>query len=171
MSNATMPPVLAAACVLGLVAGLQATDADAANQRARYTRPAGVCEAPLPVYDAYLRKSPLMVANVGNQNVFVNCAMPSDPVGDVGSAWIEIHVASSAPANASVTCTLVTGTADAPVQDIRSRSVGPNSNTWFTWSSLDKGSPDGLFAFMCSLPPGVQITHILATEADSAGGI
>src|SRR5690606_35161150 len=120
MNNFTMPPVRAAACVLGLLAGLQATDAGAADQRARYTRPAGICEAPLPVYDAYLRKSPLMVANVGNQNVFVNCAMPSDPVGDVGDAWIEIHVASTAAASASISCTVVTGTADTPVYDVQS---------------------------------------------------
>lgn len=171
MRSYTIPPVLAAACVLGLAAGLQATEAEAANQRARYTRPAGICEAPLPVYDAHLRKSPLMVANVGNQNVFVNCAMPSDPVGDLGGAWLEIHVASSAAANASITCTLVTGTADAPAYDVRTRSLAPASNTWFTWSSLNKGSPDGLFAFMCALPPGLQITSIYTRENDSAGGI
>lgn len=171
MRISTMPPVLAAACAFGLLAGLQATDADAANQRSRHYRPAGICEAPLPVYDAYLRKSPLMVANVGNQTVFVNCAMASDPAGDVGRAWIEIHMASSATANTSVTCTLVTGSADAPLYHTSTRSMAPGANTWATWSTLDKGSADGLFAFMCSLPPDVRITHAYAKEEDSAGGI
>ena len=171
MSKTPMPPLLAAACALGLAAALQAPSAEAHDQRTRYFRPTGICEAPLPVFDAYLRKSPQMVANVGNQTVFVNCAMPSDPAGDVGEAWLEIHVASTAPASAPIQCTLVTGTADAPIYDVRSRTVSPNSNTWFTWSALDKGAEDGLFAFMCSLAPGVQLTKIYVREDDSAGGI
>ena len=171
MSKTLTPPLLAATCALGLLAGLHAPKAGAHDERSRNFRPTGICEAPLPVFDAYLRKSPQMVANVGNQNVFVNCAMPSDPAGDRGRAWIEIHVASTAAASASVQCTLVSGTADAPLYDVRSRQVLPGSNTWFTWSAHDKGAADGLFAFMCSLPPGVQITKVFVSEEDSAGGI
>ncbi|MEN1928881.1 hypothetical protein WCE37_07770 [Luteimonas sp. MJ250] len=171
MLTSTMPPLLAASCVLALAAGLHVPDAEAAAQRSRYTRPSGICEAPLPVYDAHLRKAPLRVDNVGNLPVFVNCAMPSDPVGDVGEAWVEIHFASTAAASATVNCTVVTGSADLPVYDVRSRSIAPGSRTWFTWSGLDKQSADGLFAFMCSLAPGVQMTKVYASEEDSAGGI
>lgn len=166
-----MPPVLAAACVLGLLAGLQPTDARAASQRARHIRPSGICEAPLPVYDAYLRKSPQAVTNTGDETVFVNCAMPADPVGDLGSAWVEVRIQSTVAANTSVTCTLVTGNADAPVYDAFSRPLAPYGNNWFTWAGLDKLSIDGLFAVMCALPPGVQLTGLYAKESDSAGGI
>jgi hypothetical protein len=161
----------ASACVLGLAAGLHAPAADAFNNRVRHFRPTGICEAPLPVFDAHLRKAPQRVANVGTDTVFVNCAVPTDPVGDIGGAWLEVHYLSSAAAPSQVTCTLVTGTADAPRYETLSRQLLPGTNSWFTWHAIDKGGADGLLAFQCALPSGVQLTRVVSKEVDAGGDI
>lgn len=173
MKISTTTPVLAVAgaCALGLLAGLYVPDAEAASSRSRYFRPSGICEAPLPVYDRYLRKAPMMVANTSNQQVFVSCAVPTDPVGDLGDAWLTIHVSSTAAVARQLTCTMITGTADGPVYDADTRSISPGSNTWFTWSSVNKRTAEGLVSMQCTLPPGVQLTSIYFSESDSAGGI
>jgi hypothetical protein len=173
MKTSTTTPVLAAASagVLGLLAGLYVPDADAHTQRARYFRPSGICEAPLPVYDNHLRKAPMKLANTGTAPVFVSCAVPTDPVGTRVGAWLEVHFRSVATASRSVSCTMVTGTADAPVATTATRTVAPGANTWFTWSSIDKGSAEGLLAVQCTLPPGVEMTQVYTRENNPGGGI
>jgi hypothetical protein len=162
---------VASTCVLGLAAGLHAPEADAYNTRTRQFRPTGLCEAPLPVFDVHLRKAPQRVDNIGTETIFVNCAVPTDPVGDIGSAWLEVHYFASAAATGQVSCTLVTGTADAPVYHALSRRVSPDSNSWFTWHAIDKGGPEGLLAVQCVLPPGVQLTRLVSKETDAGGDI
>lgn len=171
-TSKTAPALVAAsACVLGLVAGLHVPAAEAYNTRARYFRPSGICEAPLPVYDMHLRKAPMRVDNIGNEAIFINCAVPTDPVGDIGAAWFEVHFRSSTTAARRVDCTLVTGTADAPVFDTKTVTLLPNANSWLTWHAIDKGGADGLLAIQCVLPPGIQLTHLYAREYDAGQGI
>lgn len=171
MWNSTRPSLAAAVCVLGLAAGLHVPGADAASTRGRYTRPSGICEAPLPIYDASLRKAPLAITNTGQQDIFINCALPSDPVADVDGGWMQIDFASTAAVSASVNCTMITGTADQPVYHSYSRSVSPGGTNWFTWTSIDKVSADGIYAFICSLPPGIQMTGTYLRETDSDNGL
>lgn len=146
--------------------------AEAAGVRHHYYSATSVCEAPLPVYDATLRKRPLGISNEGTTPIFISCSLPTDFVGDRDTNTVQIHFASMGAAG-FVTCTLVAGTRNygAIVGVAASTSVGANGTSFVSWNQVDKRDTYGTLNFSCNLPRDIEMNLLIAGEQDTGGGL
>lgn len=157
---------LSACLALAALAGLSpASQAEAAEVRAVSISPVANCEAPLPVFNATLRKRPVAIANEGASRIFVSCTLMSDTMGqDKGS--ITVSFASNGPSG-RVDCTLVAG--GTITQDYLAGSVDvpAGGRARLYWDQVSKRNPAGSYAFSCVLPPDLEMSTITFAQFDN----
>lgn len=156
--------ILCTAVIAGLMA-VSAT-AQAATVRSQFYASTAVCEAPLPIYDATLRKRPLGIANEGTSVIFISCSMPGDYVGNVESATVQINF-TGLESGGTVSCTLVGGSRFGMVYRTGSVAVAMGANNQLAWDDVDKGTTWGSYNFSCNVPPGVEMNNLMVIQRDS----
>ena len=153
-----------AAIALALIAGLHVPKAHATANMVVYQQPAvGNCEAPLPAYDAHLRKRPGGILNEGTTSIYVACGMVSDPLADIDGVWVTFTNRGSV--EQTVKCTLVTGQPYAVSQAYTLEAHVPPAPTIiaepmiFAASELnvDGGPFQSPQALSCVLPPKMEM--------------
>lgn len=164
MENTRITGVLAGAVTLA--AGLVASGAAHANFRAIYISAIAVCEAPLPIYDATLRKRPLGIVNEGTDAIFISCSMPGDFLATATAGRVELKFKSFTPATATVSCTLIAGQrfSGATHTYTGQTTITGNGQGLVGFSAIDKGSALGHYNFSCNLPPGIEFSSLYRRE-------
>lgn len=152
------------ALMLLLVASWHSPNAQAAVNTVVYEQPAvGNCEAPLPVYDAHLRKRPGGILNEGTTSIYVTCGMVDDPLADIIGVWVTFTNRKSV--RQTVKCTLVTGQPYATSQFYSMQaSVDPapmiiaQPMVFVASEFHTDGAPfQSPQALSCVLPPGMEM--------------
>lgn len=159
-----------AAIAVALSAALHSGEAAAD----RYTRnhhvaPTGYCDAPLPVFDQHLRKSPRRITNEGAISIHVSCSIPVDGYADRDGNNLWADFSSTLGETIYVSCTAVVGsgaTGDYTYHVTRA-PVSGGGRGWVHWQGLDKGpDSDAVISFNCQLPPGISMTEITLVQYD-----
>ncbi|HST44622.1 MAG TPA: hypothetical protein VLK29_05290 [Luteimonas sp.] len=140
--------------------------AHAETVRSHFYSATSVCEAPLPIYDATLRKRPLGISNEGSDVIFISCSMPGDYVGNVETATVRITV-TGLDAGGSVNCTLVGGSRYGMVFRTGSVDVAMGANAELLWDDVDKSTTFGSYNFSCYVPPGVELNNLMVIQRDT----
>lgn len=156
--NRHRTPVAASLALAVLAAVSHAPGAAAAEIRAISVSPTAICEAPLPVFNATLRKRPVAIANEGTAGIYVSCTLMTDGIGEY-QGWISVSFRSAGPA-ANVPCTLVAG--GTITQDFIPGSVNvpAGATRRLEWGEAHKRDPSGSYAFSCLLPAGIEMSTI-----------
>lgn len=159
-----------AALAFALAAALHSGDAAADRfSRTHYVAPTGYCDAPLPVFDQYLRKSPRRITNEGPVEIYVSCSVPVDSVADRDRTNLWADFSSTLTQTIYVHCTAVVGSGAAGdyTYVTTSAPVSGGGRGWVQWQDLDKGPhDDAIVSFNCRLPPGISMTHITLVQYD-----
>jgi hypothetical protein len=121
----------------------------------------GICEAPLPVYDAQLRKRPTGIRNESGSPVFISCSIPAIYASSDRDLAMNIQ---SAGAAASVTCTLAAGNANTVSYRTATVDVGAGSYNYLYFSDIFLPSTLGSYNFSCKLPAHYELNFIWITE-------
>lgn len=160
-------PPAGAAIALALAAVLHVPEGRAATERVQRVSATAACEAPLPVFDATLRKRPIGIGNEGTTSIFVSCSLPADSAAPPGGATVSVRLAmrGGGPAT-TVNCQLVTGTPDNLSYTAGSAVVPAAGAAWLTWNNVHKGAASGTLNFSCNVPPMVDLGTILYRETD-----
>lgn len=149
---------------LAIIAALPVPKAQAAVNMVVYQQPAvGNCEAPLPVYDAHLRKRPGGILNEGTTPIYVACGMASDPLADIDGVWVTFTNRGSV--EQAVKCTLVTGQPYAVSQSFTMEAHVPPAPTVIAdpmiFAASELNTEGGPFqspqALSCVLPPKMEM--------------
>ena len=156
---------LRCATALAAIMAIAAT-ARAETVRSHFYAATSVCEAPLPVYDATLRKRPLGISNEGSTVIYISCSMPGDYVGNVETATVQINF-TGLDSGGTVNCTLVGGSRFGMVYRTGSIAVATGANAQLVWDNVDKGTTWGSYNFSCNVPPGVEMNNLMVIQRDS----
>lgn len=160
------------AAAFALAAALHAGDAAADRyQRSHQVAPTGYCDAPLPVYDQSLRKSPRRITNEGPDEIHVSCSVPVDSVADRDGNDLWAHFSSARTDAIRVHCTAVAGSGVTSDYSYVAGSalISAGARGWVYWQDLDKGPrDDAIVSFNCRLPPGMSMTEITLVQYDEA---
>lgn len=155
-------PLAGASLALALAFAGWSPASDAANTRVQFIVPTAVCDAPLPQYDASLRKRPRAIANEGTSSIYITCSAATDTATD--ELDVNLTFVSNGPA-AAIDCTMVSGTNNNPVYTIKSTDVYANGRDWISFPSLTGTT----YALSCRLPPGVEMQELMLRERDAGG--
>lgn len=153
----------------GLVSALPSV-ADAATFRANYYSATSVCEAPLPAYDATLRKRPLGITNEGPATIFISCSVPTDYIGDMDTNIIQVFFTSMG-AGATVTCNLVAGNRPYGSSSVAGSVAVPSGGSGFVnWSNVSKVTTWGSLNFSCNVPDDIEMNLVIVQQNDAGDG-
>lgn len=154
------------AAALGIMLGLPGA-ATAATVRVHSYSATAVCEAPLPTYDATLRKRPLGIANEGLATIFISCSLPSDVVGDTATSTVFVYFQSMG-SGGTVSCNLVAGSRPYGTSSVGGTAViAAGSAGYLQWSNVNKVSAYGSFNFSCNLPRNIEMNLITVMQQDA----
>lgn len=154
-------------CSIALAAILAASPTvEAETVRSHFYAATSVCEAPLPVYDATLRKRPLGISNEGSTVIFISCSMPADYVGNVETATVQVNF-TGLDSGGTVNCTLIGGSRFGMVYRTGSITVATGADAQLVWDSVDKGTTWGSYNFSCNVPPGVEMNNLMVIQRDT----
>ena len=156
-------------CLLALLAASAAPDAAAMPSRTRHISATAVCEAPLPIYDATLRKRPVAIANEGTSPIFISCALPTDHSGGVATS--EVRVLFASRVQRTVNCTIVAGVDSDLYREGRSVVVPAAGVASIQWNGIDKRGVAGAISLSCTLPPGTEVRTLSLHELDPLGAL
>lgn len=157
-------PVAGVSLALALALAGWSPASDAASTRVLFIVPTAVCDAPLPQYDASLRKRPRAIANEGTSSIYVSCSAWTDAQTD--ELDVNLTFVSNGPA-ASIDCTMVSGNTNSPVYTVKSTDVYANGRDWISFSSLTGST----YALSCRLPPGIEMQELMLRARDTAGNL
>lgn len=152
-------------CVLAVAASVPATDAGAMPSRTRHVSATAVCEAPLSVFDAPLRKRPVAIRNEGSSGIFISCAVPTDHAGDLATSEVRLLFASTV--QQALNCTIVAGVGANLYREVKSVVVPAGGVASIHWTGIDKRGGEGAIALSCALPPGVEARTLSLHEVDA----
>ena len=159
---------LSACLALATLAGLSPVPtARAAEYRDVSISPVMNCEAPLPVFNATLRKRPVAIANEGTTGIYVSCTLQSDSLAAATRGWISVGFASNRP-SARVECTLVAGDTITVDYHAGAVDVAAGGRARLYWDEVSRRNTGGSYAFSCVLPPGVEMSTITFSQFDNA---
>lgn len=148
---------------------LAATGAGAENSRIHSWSATSVCEAPLPVYDATLRKRPLGITNEGTATIHISCSLPGDHRANTDDAWVYVYFTSTGPA-ATASCTMAAGNRyTGAFYETKSVAVGAGASTLIQFEDVNRGTAFGSLNFSCNLPPGIELNMLLGYQFDDQG--
>lgn len=157
-------PLAGGSLALALALAGWSPASDAATTRVHFVVPTAVCDAPLPQYDASLRKRPRAIANEGTSSIYITCSAATDPVAD--EVDVGLTFVSNGPA-ATVQCTAVSGTTNTAVYTVKSTDVIANGRDWISWPALTGTT----FALSCNLPPGIEMQEVMLRQRDAGGAL
>jgi hypothetical protein len=164
--------VLGAIGLSVLVGAVASTDAAAEGSRAHAYTATAVCEAPLPIYDATLRKRTRGILNEGSSPIFISCSVPGDNVGDQTTGTLAVYFQSFGSANATVNCTLNAGSRLGGAGSVAgSTVVGPGGDGNIIWSSVDKVTYYGAYNVSCNVPGNIEMGMIWLSETDDGNAL
>jgi len=155
-----------------LFCAMASTDAAAATVRAHAYTATAVCEAPLPVYDATLRKRTRGILNEGSSPIFISCSVPGDTVGDQTTGTLAVYFQSFGSANATINCTLNAGSRLGGAGTIAgSTVVGAGGGNNIVWSNVDKVTYYGAYNVSCNVPGDIEMGMIFLSETDDGNAL
>lgn len=150
---------------------LLAQHASAANHRYHNWSSTAVCEAPLPVYDATLRKRPLGIANEGAATIFISCSLPADYYADTDDGQVNIYFTSPS-ANTPVSCTMAAGNRISGVAYQTKSAVIPGGNSGLvSFTDVSRVSEFGSLNFSCNLPAALEMNLLISYQFDAGNAI
>jgi hypothetical protein len=155
-------------CVLA-VAALHAPTVLAAERTINVSA-TGICDAPLPVFNAELRRRPVAVQNESTRPVFVTCTLPTDREGQSATGKVRVGFRASGPA-ATISCTMVSGTDAVTYYVVEDVQIAGGGQASVFWEDIDKWSSSGTYSFSCNLPAGVAMDTISYTQTGIQGRI
>lgn len=158
---------------LSVLAGtMTSTDAAAESSRSHAYTATAVCEAPLPVYDATLRKRTRGILNEGSAPIFISCSVPGDTVGDQATGTLAVYFHSFGSANATINCTLNAGSRLGGAGTVAgSTVVGAGGDANIVWSNVDKVTYYGAYNVSCSVPQDIEMGMIFVSENDTGNAL
>ena len=164
----------AACCALVAAAALHQPAANAATVRRYDISSVAVCSAPLPVYDATLRRRPLGILNEGTKPVFVSCSLPVDGATDQVGSTMFIMMKNFGSTDATTNCTLNAGTRYENKVGSVTASATLHADSYedaVFFGGIDRMSSAGSINFSCVLPPNVELGTIEWDVNSSSNGL
>lgn len=164
-------PILLLAAAAACIAAT--TSIAATRDVAFQSNATGVCQAPLPLYDAHLRKRPMAVQNEGTGVAFVTCSpvsMQNTPHTNGGHGVFLVNNSAKA---VEITCSGVYGGQNGVVAHAVAKTLSlPAQGFNSIYFTVDDGFPANNhlpFNLSCMLPPGTGVTTLYTSFETDVG--